>query len=249
MKKLRIIAICLLAVVLCASAGMVVGASKEPVRVLDDAELLTDGQREALVEDLKDLERAYDNAYTFIVVTTDSLDGKNVDDYAFDYCENLTGEDNIILLVICMESRDVYIAKKGRAQKALKEEGLYATIDAILPLLSEGEYDEAMQVYVTELEANFREVKAITLNGALIVMGLSSVIALIAVFSMKSKLKSVRPQLMAKQYADNFALTVERDTFSHSRVTKTAKPQNNSSRSGGGSSSRGRNYSGGGRKF
>lgn len=61
-------------------------------------------------------------------------------------------------------------------------------------------------------------------------------IALIVVSSMKNKLKTVHMQYDAANYVRNgsMVLTDNRDTFLYNRVTSTPKPQQTSSRSGGG---------------
>ncbi len=71
------------------------------------------------------------------------------------------------------------------------------------------------------------------------------VISLIIMFSIKSSMKTVRPQKSASGYAvsASFKLKNSQDRFLYSRITRTVKPQNNSS--SGGSRSSGGSHRGG----
>ena len=91
----------------------------------------------------------------------------------------------------------------------------------------------------------------ILIAGSLIV-GL--IAALIVTGSMKSKLKSVRPQPDARQYSGELKLTLANDIFLYRTITKSPRPtQNSSSGSRGGSSvhtsSSGRSHGGSSGKF
>lgn len=91
----------------------------------------------------------------------------------------------------------------------------------------------------------------ILIAGSLIV-GL--IAALIVTGSMKSKLKSVRPQPDARQYSGELKLTLANDIFLYRTITKSPRPtQNSSGGSRGGSSvhtsSSGRSHGGSSGKF
>ena len=81
----------------------------------------------------------------------------------------------------------------------------------------------------------------------LISLVIGVVLALITLSSMKSKLKTVRPQNSAATYTrdNSMEITNSRDFFLYRNVRRTAIPQNNSSR--GGSSRGSSRGSGGGR--
>ena len=262
MKRLRFIAVCLAALMLLAT-GITAVAQSDPPRCVDDDGLLTSRQETEIAELLEALEEKYDYEYTFVIVTATSLDGESAEAYADDYFDyNDYGEDGVLLL-ICLESRDVHIATTGRGIKALSDREIDAILDVVAPMLSDEEYADAMRAYIDELDTYIAQENNTGSSGGssssvfsgsnvMIVLIVGLGIALIVVLSMKAKLKSVRPQTMARAYSANFALTRERDTFMHSRITKTAKPQNNSSGGGGSSthrSSSGRSHGGGGRKF
>lgn len=76
-----------------------------------------------------------------------------------------------------------------------------------------------------------------------LILGL--IISLIIMFSMKSSMKTIKPQKSASGYTvlSSFKLNGSRDRFLYSRITRVAKPQNNSS--GSGSRSSGGSHRGG----
>ena len=87
----------------------------------------------------------------------------------------------------------------------------------------------------------------------IIAFGLGMIISGITVAGMKGQLKSVRPKFRADSYVRDGSLnvTASRDMFLYSSVSRTAKPEPESS-SGGSSthtSSSGTTHGGGGGKF
>lgn len=83
-------------------------------------------------------------------------------------------------------------------------------------------------------------------------LGIGFLIAIIAVSVMKSKLKSVRRQPAASSYIrpDSFQVTQSQDIFLYRNVTRTARPKDTGSSSGGGHiSSSGRSHGGSSGKF
>lgn len=241
----------------------------EPDRVNDMAGLLTDSQEESLRGQIEDIAQEYQ--FDAVIVTVDSLDGQSPEAYAddyFDYNGYGYGADyNGILLLISMEYRDWAISTCGRGLEVFTDYGLDYITDEIIPYLSDGDYYSAFECFLTLVDDYLNEAEEyipydtnnrpeggavereeefdwlVFVVGSLIV-GL--IAALIVTGSMKSKLKSVRPQVDARQYAGNFELTLANDLFLYRTVTKTAKPKNNSSSgsSGGGGSSSHRSSSG-----
>ena len=67
-------------------------------------------------------------------------------------------------------------------------------------------------------------------NVIFVIIGVSAVIGLIAVFVMKNAHKTAKPQRAACNYVKqgSFNLTTQRDLFLFRRITKVAKPQSNS---------------------
>ena len=183
------------------------------------------------------------------------------------------GRDGVLLL-ISMEYRDWAISTCGRGQEVFTDYGLDRIRDAIVPYLSQGQYYSAFerfldmtQDYLYEAEVNTpydtnnrpgeeivqerEETNWLTVVLGCLIVGLAA--ALIVTGVMKSKLKSVRPQADARQYAGNFDVTLANDLFLYRTVSRTARPERNSSSGGGGSSrhtsSSGRSHGGSSGKF
>lgn len=241
----------------------------EPDRVKDMAGLLTDSQEDMLRGQIENIAQEYQ--FDAVIVTVDSLEGKTPQAYADDYFDyngyGYGADADGILLLISMEYRDWAISTCGRGQEVFTDYGLDHIIDEIVPYLSQGDYYSAFERFLilandyldeadnhipydtnNRHEEDFTEREEET-NWLVFVVGCLAVgfiAAFIVTGSMKSKLKSVRPQVDARQYAGNFELTLANDLFLYRTVTKTAKPTNNSSlgRSGGGGSSSHRSSSG-----
>ena len=150
-----------------------------------------------------------------------------------------------------MEEREWYIYTTGDAYDYLTDAALDEIEDAIVPLLSAGDYYTAFTTYAELCD------KVLTMGqegnpyrGAfpwgqniVIALAVGLVVALIVVSSMKAKLKTVRPRREAHEYTrpGSMNVTRSRDLFLYRTVSRRPKPKDSSSgRSGGGSQSGGR---------
>ena len=270
MKRLTVLLVVLMMVFL------PVSYAAEPDRVADMAGLLTSLEEDELRGQIADIAGEYQ--FDAVIVTADSLNGKTAQEYAddyFDYNGYGYGEDyDGVLLLISMEYRDWAISTCGRGQEVFTAYGLDRIRDAIVPYLSQGQYYSAFerfldmtQDYLYEAEVNTpydtnnrpgeeivqerEETNWLTVVLGCLIVGLAA--ALIVTGVMKSKLKSVRPQTDARQYAGNFDVTLANDLFLYRTVSRTARPERNSSSGGGGSSrhtsSSGRSHGGSSGKF
>lgn len=226
--------------------------AENPDKVVDNADLLTDGEEEKLEAQLTEIAEKYQ--CDIAVVTTDSLGGKSPMDYTDDYYyENNYGYGpNIdgIMLMVSMEDRDWWIATRGSAIQIFTDYGLQRLKDMFVSDLSDGEYYKAFRKFGTTAEAFMEEAEngkpydtnhtysepfpfwmrlAIAAVAALIVSGI-----VITVLSIQ--LKSVAPKESAQDYvrAGSFHLTKKSDIFLYRTVEKE-KIEHESS-SGGGSS-------------
>ena len=245
-------------------------------RIQDMAGLLYESQEQMLRGQIEELARKYQ--FDAVIVTVDSLEGKTPEEYAddyFDYNGYGYGEDyDGILLLISMEYRDWAISTSGRGQRVFTDYGLDYISSQMVPYLSRGSYYSAFERFLSltddyldqaeqdapfdvdnrpaeNLEEQEKSNLLILIAGSLIV-GL--IAALIVTGSMKSKLKSVRPQPDARQYSGELKLTLANDIFLYRTITKSPRPtQNSSSGSRGGSSvhtsSSGRSHGGSNGKF
>ncbi len=228
-----------------------------PPRLVDDADLLTDVEEEVILARLDAISEAYQT--DVVVVTVASTDGQTPMAYADDYYDyNGYGFGDTydgILLLISMEDRDWWISTCGSCETMFPANRLDAIGEAMLDDLGMGNYIAAFDTFARECEY--------TINGEingypfpfgmnlLISLGIGFVVALIATGIMRGKLKSVRPQLQAKDYlkAGSLQVTQANEFFLYRTVNRVKKASSSSSSSGSHTSSSGRSHGGGGGKF
>lgn len=245
-------------------------------RVADQAMLLTEREEDILREKISRIADIYQ--FDAVIVTALSLEGKSAQEYADDYFDYNgygygSGHDGILLMV-SIGQRDWAISTCGRGQEVFTQYGLERLSEHILPYLREDDFFkgferflELTEDYLDEAEKGIpydvnnkpaQQAPAGPDDGANIMTyiiactAIGLIAALITTGSMKRKLKSVRPQHNAHQYAKNFELTSSKDMFLYRTVTKTARPTQNSSKGGGSSShtgSSGRSHGGISGKF
>lgn len=186
-----------------------------------------------------------------------------------------------ILLVLDMESRQWYMSTCGEAISIFTDYVLDQLGNEMLPWLSSGQYYTAFEVWLNALpsyaeayrnpsndhgfvsqdpfypdydqEQIYYEPFRLE-NPFPIALIIGLVAALITVLVMRSKMNTAKLQTGAVNYLKehSFHLRQRSDTFLYSRVTRTARPKQTTSRSGGSSvhrSSGGRSHGGRGGRF
>lgn len=152
MKKTTCFLLCLLLV-----CALVPAAHAAVPKVVDDADLLTDGETAALEKKAQALADEYD--MDVVIVTVWSLDGKTSEAYAddyFDYYGYGIGEDHSgVLLLVSMEYRDWAISTCGDTIYALTDYGIQQLASEFLGYLSDGDYYWAFDTYLDALEPYF----------------------------------------------------------------------------------------------
>lgn len=204
-------------------------------RLVDDADLLTDGEEEDLKAKLDEISEK--QKCDVIVVTVNSLDGKTAEAYADDYYDNFGyGEDDSgILLLISMEDRDWHISTFGFGTTAVTDAGREYMSEKFRPALSDGEYAKAFTTYADLCNDYLTQAKdgeaydtgnlpkgSLSLwwiPGDLLIGG---IVALLIGLYKKSKLKSVKLQATAGAYTskDQMNLTIKNDRFINRVVTR-----------------------------
>lgn len=217
-------------------------------RLVDDAGLLSQSERYSLVEKLNSISEK--RQLDVVVVTNDSLGGKSVDAFAddfFDYNGYGYGEnDDGILLLLSMDTREWAISTYGSAISIFTDSTQQAISDNFLPYLSDGDYfggftrfaelcDSAVEDYYENgsHSGGKQPFGFLVAFGGSLLVGLA-VGALVA-FSLKSQLTSVKPQAAATAYAKqgSMKVTERTDLFLYHNITRVAKPKETSSSSGG----------------
>ena len=255
MKKRLFTLILALALCLCC-AFPAMADNFDNKRIVDEAGLLTDTQREELsgvLDEISDRQQL-----DIIVVTSNDLRGCDTatecadefyDQNGYGCGENKDG----ILLLISMADRDWAISTSGRAVGAFTDYGCDYIADKIMPDLSESDYAAAFTCFaelcddfITQADAgepldyptDSRSGKEpLSLKWIPISIVIGVVIALIVVACMKAKLKTVRFQPAASNYvkSGSMNLTGSSDLYLYSTVSRTERPKDNDSGGGGGS--------------
>lgn len=234
----------------------VLSVSAAGLRVVDNADLLTESQESTLLTRLDDISNQYN--VDVAVVTVDSLDGRSPMTYADDYFDNngygMGANRDGILLLISMEYRDWYITTHGLCIDAFSD----STIESIGSLMSsdlgDGNYADAFHTYADEcayyIDGEINGFPFKFFQNLLVSLGIGLVVAFIATSIMKGKLKSVVRQTAAANYvkAGSLNVTDSGEYFLYRTVNRVAKPQNNGGSSTHRSSS-GSTHGGGGGKF
>ncbi len=223
-------------------------------RLVDEAELLSKSEAEKLLATLDEISER--RQLDIVVVTNNSLGEKNVTQYAddfFDYNGYGFGENHDgILLLLSMDTREWAISTCGSGIDIFTDRGQEYMTDEFLPYISDGEYydgfnrfaelcDEFAGEYADSGKAYdygnmpkqpFGWVKAII--GSL---PIGLVAGLIVALVLCSQLNSVKPQNLADEYAKkgSLKLTEKNDLYLYHTITRTARPKDTDSSSGGSS--------------
>jgi uncharacterized protein len=146
MKRFLIL---LLTLALCLSLAISVSATAVAGIVMDDADLLSQAEEQALAQKLMEVGTAY-NAQ-IIVATVASADGQDpdymvndlYDSMGFGYGELRDG----VLLLVCMDPREYRILSNGYAGNAIDPSVIDTIGDAIVSDLSDGDYADAFEIF------------------------------------------------------------------------------------------------------
>ena len=243
------------------------GFAHEYYRLMDTAYLLSDADLEMLTAKLDEI--SVRQKMEVAIVTTDTLDGESIAEYAdglYEYCEYGYGKNRDgLLLLISIEDNDWYISTHGYGITAFTDAGIQYIGSQMKESLSDGDFAAAFNTFAELCDDFITKARAgtpydtsdlpkepLSLIWIPISIAVGVLVAIIAVGTMKAKLKTVRFQAAAGSYMKDGSLkiTESRDLFLYNSVSRTEKPKNNSS--GGSSthtSSSGSTHGGGGGKF
>lgn len=271
MKRIKKMISFVFAVMLLSLPVFTVYAEESP-RLVDMADLLTDTEEAKLLKELNEI--SVRQEFDIVVVTTTSLNGKNVMEYAddfYDYNGYGFGENyDGTLLLVDMGSRQWWISTTGYGITALTDAGIDYISEEFLPYLSDGEYYEAFSTYAQlcdEFVTQAREGEAYDVSnmpkeafpvatrlGIALIIGL--VVGFVGVTVLKGQMKSVRRQSTAGGYVTQGGLNLytSRDRFLYVHRDRERLPEpDHGSHGNGGSSvhrgSSGRSHGGGGGRF
>lgn len=200
----------------------------------------------------------------FIILTTNSTDGKSIETYMGDFYDKKgfgynKKYGNTVLFTIDMGQRKVYLAGFGKAEKYLDDERVNLVLDRIMPFISDGDYYGAFQKTI-ELSSKYMEYRpGVNPESILLKWWFQLVIALViggTAVGIMAYNSGGRVTINEGTYFDqhNSRVNSSRDVFVNQTVTRTRKPSDDNRSGGGGSggggvTGGGHSYSGGGRSF
>lgn len=228
-------------------------------RLIDGGDLLTAAQETAIAERLDEVSERHD--LDCVIVTVNTLGGKEDMEFADDYYDYHGYRADGILLLYCPNEGARYISTTGDAQYIFVDDRFYELTDQIVPYFDRGdfngacltfadacdeiitavreEYADSSDSYYGYYAENFNSERRSVFSWWIVAFGLliGAVLSfLIPMNVMKGKLRSVRAQSAASDYVrpGSMNLTQNRDVFLFANITKTPIPKDTSSRSGGG---------------
>lgn len=254
----KLIFIALLALVIATLSICVSASVSRTELVVDNDDVYSDAQEEALENALFELSSKYKCELS--IVTVSSFGGMDAEEYAENYYDNNGygyGSDATgVLLLLSVTKREYYICLTGEAAKIFDRDNFSTLDDAVYFKARENDFYGVANAFISTSESiifNYKAENSDTgfdknafVTGIIISVIVGLIAATIALLIMRSKMNNAKPQKNAGRYIRNgsFNLTISRDMYLYSTVRKVARPQNNNR---GGSS--GRSRGGGGRRF
>ena len=253
---------CLLLLLLVISLVLPAYADFQNPSIVDDAEYLMQSELSYLSKELDKVREKYSfevAIYTESDMTSDTAQASADDIY--DYFGYGAGEnDDGIMLYICRDTREYHFTTHGKGLEYFNSNGLKYLESKVVPYLSENDYYEAFNAFIETTDELLQMAKdgkpydekqysTKYLIGVIIAALLIPL--LVAYLMMNKKLKKMKTA-EENDYAENYIkpgsmkLSVSRDLFLFSRITKTEKAK---SGSGTHTSSSGRTHGGRGGSF
>ena len=252
MKK-RIISLSIAFILVFIYALPVFAADSHAPRVVDNSDLLTAEEEQSLSARLDEMSERL--KADVAVITVVSLDGKSAQDYTDDYfIDNKYGigkNEDGVMLMICLESRDWHIATHGKCIRAFTDEEIQNIGNEMSSYLANGSYATAFDIFAKRSEENIKGLKTQIIKAFFISLAIGLIAAFLIITKIKADYKPVRFKSNASDYLvqDSLQLTGAFDTFLYSNVSKTARSDSSSGGSSTHRSSSGSTFGGGGGKF
>lgn len=233
--------------------------------IIDQADILYSTDEQML--NSKALELASDYDMDIVILTVDTLDGIDTQDYADAFFEQFYGEDGILFL-LAMAEREWYISTAGEAIYALTDYGIQDVGECAVSYFSEGSYYDGFVAYLDALniylhayqngstidgyadysgdyyhgdreEIVYRDSGLTGGSRLMIALAIGLVSAGITLWVMRLGMNSKRAQRSAEVYlkTGSYRLHTHADMFLYSNIHKVRRQQNNNSGSRGGGSS------------
>ena len=168
--------------------------------IVDSADLLSQSQEAALGATAAQISEKHN--ISVVIVTVPSTDGKTAKLYADDYYDYHGYKPDGVLLLITLDNgagkREAAITTTGKCEKTLTDSEVDKIFDDIMPDISSLNWNKAFELFLTDTDYYISPHVAWYWIPLSLLIGF--IIALIIMFAVKSKLKSVKMQAGAKDY-------------------------------------------------
>ena len=217
--------------------------SGEKIYFSDEAGIIAQSDRLKIERALKTMEETYGIPVYAALEYSGASDDTAADRLSHWKFSEMSDELNGILFYVDLTTRQWDFCAFGDGKKIISDDVLDLWEDTIQPQLDKKDYAQAFLKfaekadYVLALDQAGTPYKAPIpwLFYGVCALGIGLLIAAIVVFSMAAQLKSVHSQAAARNYLKDGSLnvTVSRDIFLYRTVTRTPRPKESSSSSGG----------------
>lgn len=241
--KVLSLMVCLLVI---ASLALPVFASS-PL-VMDVAYLMSNTEAEALTQSSQGIKDTY--GLDVVILTVPSLMGKSPESFADDYYDNNRYNENGLIFLLDMGSRQWHISTSGTAIELLSDRDLMGIEEDVIPYFSDGRFyagfDRFFDVLPHYLDNDTGSGFSLMLS---LIIG--AAVAGIVILIMRSMMNTKGGQRDASVYTvdNSYHLRTNQDLFLYSNISKRPKPKESSSGSTTHRSSSGRSHGGRGGSF
>ena len=231
-------------------------------RVIDEADLLTDAEEQALDAKIAAIEKAH--RVRILVGTLPDTHGQVLGKVANNVVDRIPGENGTIVLLLATKNRDFYVSTDNKMRARITDgKGVDYLAGEFLPDLKENKYAAAftafaattdkMLTYYEEEGEPYDPGDAFSLLTFAIALGCAALLALFIYYELINCAGNVTRKAEADAYLDqgSFRLTRNEDNFLYTTITRTKKAKEESSSGGSNitTSSSDSSHGGGGGKY
>ena len=232
-------------------------------RVIDEADLLTDAEEQALDAKIAAIEKAH--KVRILVGTLPDTHGQVLGKVANNVVDRIPGENGTIVLLLATKNRDFYVSTDNKMRARITDgKGVDYLAGEFLPDLKENKYAAAftafaattdkMLTYYEEEGEPYDPGDAFSLLSFAIALGCAALLAGFIYYELIGCASNIMRKTEADTYLDHgsFRLTRNEDNFLYTTVTRKTKEKSSSSSSSGSNvstSSSNSSHGGGGGKF
>ena len=187
--------------------------------VNDYADLLSDKEEENLYVKLRKVSDKYD--IDAVVVTTNSTNGKSIEDYADDFYDYNGYKEDGVMFVIDMNEHEVYVQTSGKCISYVTDYGIDVIFDDMWSDLTNGRYYDAFVIFAKDadsimksgesghiVDVDSRPADSFGIKNVVISAIAGAVASLFTSLIMKSKMKTVANKYYAGEYIQDNSLVL-----------------------------------------